>query len=313
LSWYNVISAAAGLGLFLFGLRLMSRSLARSAGPALQKLLHKLVGTPAKGFVAGALVTAALQSSSLTSVMVVGLVNARLLNLAQGMGVIIGANVGTTVTAQLLSFELHRLALPVIALSVLFCLARRPSIRKPAASLLGFGLLLLGLNGMSGALAALAGSNMVTAALRAAGEAPWLGVGAGFFAAALLQSSSAVMGLVIGMALEGAIGLPAAVAVLIGADLGTCTTALVASVGMNRAACAAALSHFLFNLASLLLAAPFFPYLVLLASKTALTLPRQVANAHTLYNLLGALVLLPLIPVLARLMERTPSSGMKIL
>lgn len=305
----NFACAAVYLGLFLFGLHLMSRSLARAAGPSLRKLLAGAVGTPWKGFLVGGLVTAVLQSSSLTSLMVVGLVNGGMLNLAQAIGVIIGANVGTTITAQLISFNLHRFAPPVVAAGAAFYLL--PRFRKAAGPLFGFGLVLLGLGGMAASLAPLQDTALVTGMFRAAGEAPWQGICAGFVTTVALQSSSAVMGLVLGLALEGIISLPAAVAIIVGADLGTCTTALVASLGMNRAARAAAWSHFLFNLVSLFLAALFFPQLVLLAAKTASALPRQLANAHTLYNLLGAVTLLPLAPLLARLFEGLPPPGKK--
>lgn len=303
MSWGIVGSAAGYLGLFLFGLHFMSRQLSSAADPALQKLLARVAGKPWSAFLAGCLVTGLLQSSSLTAVMVVGLVNARVMGLAQGIAVIIGANVGTTVTAQLLSFNLHRLALPLIGASVLLYLLPLPRARPAFAAAVGFGLVMLGLDGMAQSLAPLQDTPLVMLMLAAAGEAPWQGLGGGIVTSIVLQSSSAVMGLVLSLALKGMVTLPAAVAVLIGADLGTCVTALVASLGMGCTARAAAWSHLLFNLISLFLALLFFPQLLWLASVTATALPRQLANFHTLYNLLGAIVLLPLSPLIARLLQ----------
>ena len=304
MGWGIAGSAAGYLGLFLFGLHFMSRQLSGAAGPTLQKLLARVAGKPSSAFLSGCLVTGILQSSSLTSVMVVGLVHARVMGLTQGIAVIIGANVGTTVTAQLLSFNLHRLALPVIGVSVLLYLLPLPRVRPVFAALIGFGLVMLGLEGMAQSLAPLQDSPLVSRMLAAAAETPWKGLGGGIFTSIALQSSSAVMGLVLSLALEEMVTLPAAVAVLIGADLGTCATALVASLGMGYAARTAAWSHFLFNLISLLLALIFFPQLLWLASVTATALPRQLANFHTLYNLLGAVVLLPLTPFWARILQR---------
>lgn len=303
MSWLNAVLAAACLFIFLYGLRLMSRAAVTAIGPALKKMLVRLVGKPWRAFIAGALITAVLQSSSITSVMVVGLVNARVLTLAQGIGVVIGANVGTTFTAQLLSVSAPRIALPLLISAVILYLAPLPQIRHGARCLFGFGLMLYGLEGMAASLAPLKDSPLFSAWIVSAGQAPWRGITTGFMMAAALQSSSAVIGLVLGLALEGAISLPAAMAVVMGADLGTCTTALIASYGMKRTARAAALSHFLFNLFSLLIAVIFFRHLVMLASASADTLQRSLANGHTLYNLLGAAVMLPLASLFADLLE----------
>lgn len=307
--WVAVWKALGYLGVFLFGLRWMSRCLARAAGSALRGALARFTGTPLAGFGTGCLVTAAWQSSSLTAVAVVGLVNAGVLRLGQAVPVIIGANVGTTVTAQLLSLELHRLAWPVLLVSGLLA-AARPT-RRAGLPLLGFGLVLTGLGGMARSLVPLAESRMFTAFLEGAGTAPWKGIGAGFAATAAVQSSSAVAGIVLGLCLEGKVALPAAVALILGADLGTAVTALIASLGMNRGARLAAWSHFAFNLASLLLVLPFFSFLVALASLSAAGPARQLANAHTIYNLAGAVILLPLAVPAAALWERGRGARIK--
>ncbi len=301
--WSSLLQAAVFLGIFLFGLRRMSGAVARSSGPAFQKLLAGLTGNPWRSFGTGFLVTALLQSSSLTTVMVVSLVNAGVMTLSQGCGVIIGANVGTTITGQLLSFNLHWLAWPLLGLAALCRLIPYPGLRKAAAPLFGCGLLLLGMGGMTAALASLKEGAVFNRILQAAGETLWRGLLTGMIGAAVLQSSSAVMGIVLGLAHEGMVTLPAALTLVIGADLGTCSTALIAAIGMDSTARRAAWFHFFFNLISQALAMAFYPYLLLIALKSAAALPRQLANAHFLYNLLGAIVLLPLASPLARRVE----------
>lgn len=297
----GLLRAAFFLLLFLFGLHWMSRALACTAGPAFKHLLRRMTGSPWRGFATGFLVTAFLQSSSLTTVMVVGLVNARVMTVAQGCGVIIGANVGTTITGQLLAFNLYRLGGPLLGAAVLLMFYPHPYPRRIGAPLFGCALLLLGLDGMTTALASLQDLPLFSGVLQFAAAAPWRGLFTGIAAAAVLQSSSAVVGIVLGLAREGMITLPVGVIMAIGADLGTCSTALLASIGMDRTARRAAWFHFLFNLVSLVLALAFYPYLLRAAIKSAVTLPRRLANAHFLYNLLGAAVLLPLVPPLARL------------
>ncbi len=303
MSWTVVIKTAFFLGVFLLGLRWMSGALSRSTGPLFKKMLSRLTGSTWRGFGTGFLATALLQSSSLITVIVISLVNAGVMTLSQGFGVIIGANVGTTITGQLLSFNIYWLAWPLLILAAIARFAPHRGLRKMAAPLMGCALLFWGMGGMTAALASLKEGDLIMKALQSAGETPWRGIVTGVVAAATMQSSSAVMGIVLGLAHEGLITLPAGVAVVIGADLGTCSTALIASMGMDSTARRAAWFHFFFNLISLMLAMAFYPYLLLIAVKSAPILTRRLANAHLIYNLLGALTLLPLAEPLARWME----------
>ncbi len=296
--WPAYVKALGYLGLFLSGLRWMSWNLAHVAGPALHRVLARLTGSPLSGFCTGCLVTAVWQSSSLTSVTVVGLVNAGLLRLGPAVAVIIGANVGTTITAQLISLDLQHLAWVVFLVSGALVALRQT--RRAGLALFGFGLVLAGLGGAARALVPLAESRRFALFLKSAALSPWKGIFAGFIATSAVQSSSAVAGIVMGLCLKGKAGLPAAVALLVGADLGTALTALIASLGMNRIARLVAWSHFAFNLISLFLAVIFFAPLLDLAQLSAAGTARQLANAHTIYNLAGAVILLPLVtPVTA--------------
>lgn len=297
----KLLQAAFFLLLFLTGLHGMSRALARTAGPSFKGFLSRIAGSPWSSFGTGFLVTALLQSSSLTTVMVVSLVNAKMITTVQGCGIIIGANVGTTITSQLLSFDLYRLAWPLLGLALLLRFLPHPRLRRAAAPLIGFALLLLGLGGLTAVLSSLEESLFFSRVLQYAAAAPWRGLLAGTVAAATLQSSSAVAGIVLGLTRGGMISLPTGILMVIGADLGTCSTALVASIGMDRTARRAAWFHFFFNLTSLILALSFFHYLVQLAVLSAETAPRRLANAHFLYNLLGAAALLPLLTPFSQL------------
>ncbi len=303
LKWSSLIKAALFLGIFLLGLRWMSAAVARSSAPAFKKMLSRLTGSPWRGFGTGFLSTALVQSSSLITVMVVSLVNAGVMTLQQGFGVIVGANVGTTITGQLLSFNIYWLAWPLMGLAALSMFIPHRRFRKMTAPLLGCALLFLGMSGMTAALASLKESALFIEALQMARASPWRGIFTGAVAATALQSSSAVVGIVMGLAHEGMINLPAGVALLIGADVGTCTTALIASIGMDFTARRAAWFHFFFNLISLVLALLFYPSLLLIAAKSGSILTRRLANAHFIYNFLGAIVLLPLAEPLARLIE----------
>jgi len=295
------IQALGGLALFLWGVQLLSSSLERSLGVTVKKLLYKITCTPWRGLLTGIVVTMLLQSSSLTSVTVVGLVNARVISLAQALAVIIGANVGTTVTGQLLSFELHQYALPVFVVGFGLSLLPVSTIRKIGSSLRSFGVLLLGFSFMVGAFAPFQ-EDKVSLVLSFQ-ESNFTLMGMGFAWSALLQSSSAAMGAAMALLENGVILLPAAVALTIGADVGTSVTALIASIRTIGAARKTALGHFFFNLFSALLLLPFWNVFLYLARLTSLEETRQLANAHTLYNLLGALLFLPLIPLWVYLLD----------
>ncbi len=294
-----------GLFLFLGGLRIMTLGLEQLAGSSFELFIKRATANRYSSFICGIVFTALTQSSSLTTVMVVGAVEAGLIRLAAAVAIIIGANVGTTVTGQLLSFRLYTLALPMAVAGLVF-LASFPHGRCKTAGrvVTGFGVLLYGLNTMAISLAPLSVTDWFAGALCAAEINPLLGILAGALATALIQSSSAVMGMVLGLAHGGAISLTAGVSLIVGADVGTCVTSLLAGIGAGLPAKRAALAHFLFNVFSVMLVLPFFGRFVLLASSTAESVPRQLANAHTFYNLAGAVVLLVLLKPYILLVER---------
>jgi phosphate:Na+ symporter len=293
-----------GLLLFFIGLRIMTGSLKMLAGPERSVILERCSGNRYSAFMCGLLFTSLTQSSSLTTVLVVGAVDAGLLTFRAALAMIIGANVGTTVTGQLLTVGLVDLAAQLIvagtAAAVVIPLGRA---RFAALALTGLGLLLYGLKVMSLVLLPLSQAPWFVALLSASQRHPLLGVLAGMAAASVVQSSSAVIGVVLMLAQTGRLSLEAGISLVLGADIGTCVTALLAGLGAGVTARRAALAHLLFNVCSAVLVLSFFPLFVNFSSVIADSLPRQLANAHTLYNLSGAIVLLLLLRPFQRLTE----------
>ena len=290
------ISILGGLGLFLYGMNLMAQGLQNSAGNKLKRIIGLLTSNVIMGVVVGTVVTAIIQSSSATTVMVVGFVNAGLMTLNQAIGVIMGANIGTTVTAQLVSFKLEGLAPISLGIGIiLYIFSKKTSIKNIAEILLGFGILFTGMEFMKDAVKPLAEYKGFTDALVSFGHRPVLGLLLGFAITGIVQSSSASMGMLIALAAQGLIPLTSALPILYGDNIGTCVTSLLSSIGASRNAKRAAIMHLLFNIIGsllflLVLNRPI-SYIVTRIDPT--NAARQIANAHTLFNLINVAILLP--------------------
>jgi len=301
-----IFEMIGGLALFLFGMKLMSEGLMRVAGNRMKSILSRLTSNRLMGLVAGAVVTAIIQSSSATTVILVSFVNTGLMSLQQAVGVILGANIGTTMTGQLIAFNITEYAYPGIALGLLLNFAgRSSSSRFWGRVALGLGVLLLGMNVMKGSLAPLQNSLPVRQFFTSFSSSPFLGILAGTIVTCIIQSSSATIGLTMTLAGAGLISLQGAVYLVLGDNIGTTITAQLAAIGTNRSARRAAMAHSLFNLIGaayfgLLLVRPDSFYMSLVEGSSSDPM-RQVANAHTLFNVFNAAVFLPLVPLLARL------------
>lgn len=290
-----IIQLMGGLGLFIYGMKLMGDGLENAAGEGLKRILEKVTSNRLLGVGIGAIVTAVIQSSSATTVMVVGFVNAGLMSLAQAAGVIMGANIGTTITAQLVAFKLDQIApLFIFVGAVLVMFARAKKRREIGNILLGFGILFTGMSLMSGAMKPLASSPVFSDLLVAVGGNWFIGIIAGTAITALLQSSSATTGILIALASTGIIDIHLALPIIFGCNIGTCVTAMLASIGTNKTAHKAALLHLIFNLVGTVV---FLPFLGLIAKFVQTTSPgdvsRQIANAHTVFNIANTALLLP--------------------
>ena len=243
------ISLMGGLGLFLYGMNLMGEALEKSAGTRLKKIIELLTSNIIMGVLVGALVTAVIQSSSATTVMVVGFVNAGIMTLPQAAGVIMGANIGTTITAQLVSFDLNGLAPIALGIGIiLYLFSSKQKVKHIAEILIGFGILFTGMDFMKEAVQPLAEYKGFTDLLLTFGTYPLLGLLLGFGITAIVQSSSASMGMLIALATQGLIPLNSALPILYGQNIGTCVTSLISSIGASKNARRAAIIHLLFNI-----------------------------------------------------------------
>ena len=313
-----VISLLGGLAIFLYGMEKMTEALRAVAGERMKNILAKLTTNRFAGVATGAGVTAVVQSSSVTTVIVVGFVTAGLMNLTQSLGVIFGANIGTTITAQIVAFKVTKYALLMVAVGFgMLFLSRREIIKNYGAMLMGLGLVFFGMAVMGDAMKPLR-SYQPFLDLMVSMENPFVGILVAALFTGLVQSSSATTSIVIVMAGQGFITLPAGIALAFGANIGTCVTAMLAAIGKPREAVQAAVAHLLFNIFGVLLWVAFVPQLAQFvtyispvadtgltgAAKLGAEAPRQIANAHTIFNVVNTLIFLPFLTQFAVLVEK---------
>lgn len=300
-----IFGVIGGLGLFIYGIWEMSEGLHKFSGERMRRILHNFTGHPIKGVLVGTGITSLIQSSSATTVMVVGFVNAGLMTLIQALGVIFGANIGTTVTAQLIAFKLTDYALPIIGVGMLLIfLAKKKKHKYIGEFLMGFGILFLGLNILTGVVKPLGQYPAFNNILLSFSRNPLLGILAGAVVTAILQSSSVTTGMVLGLAMTNLVDLRAAIPLILGCNIGTCVTALIASVGTGISARRASLAHIMFNIIGVFIFFPFLGLFQKLVVTTSGQLPRQIANAHTLFNVVNTFIFLPFVPLYARLLTK---------
>ncbi len=300
--WEIVFSTIGGLGLFLFGIQIMASGMQKAAGDRFRRILEMLTNKPVVGVLTGIVVTLLVQSSSTATVMVVGFANAGLMNLSQAISVIIGANIGTTVTAQIVSFNIGVVAFPAIGIgSILNFFGRRRFQRYLGQTILGFGLLFLGMITMSNGMSPLRELEAFHTMIVQFSRFPILGILCGAIFTALVQSSSAATGVIIALTMQDLIPFNAAVPLILGTNVGTSITAILASIGANVAARRAAVAHILFNVIGVILALVLLTPFTDLIVQTASTVPRQVANTHTAFNILNTIFFLVFLKYFTRL------------
>ena len=299
---HTFFNIAGGVALFLYGIKLMSEALQFIAGDKMRQLIGTLTKTPLRGIFVGILVTVLIQSSTGTTLMTVSFVNTGLLNLNQAIGIIMGANIGTTVTAQIIAFKIEAFALPLVAIGVVLSMFKRTKqLSYFASGVIGLGLLFMGMQTI-GAASGVIGKHKDL--LLVLSSNPITGVIAGMILTILIQSSAATIGLTMALASQGLIGLDAAIPIILGDNLGTTLTAVVVAMGASRPAKQAASAHVLFNLIGtviFLLAFPFYKELVIMSSPD---IGRQIANAHTIFNVLNTVIFFPFVSLLAKLISK---------
>ena len=323
MSVMQFMTVFGGLAIFIFGMKLMSDGLHHVAGERMRSILRMFSANRFVAVISGAMVTCVIQSSSASTVMVIGFINAGLLSLVQALGLIFGANIGTTITAQLVAFDIEWIIMPAIILGLLLSFVSQPRIAKWSETIIGFGFLFLGMNIMSDTLKLLAENPAFMKAFQTFQCAPVDGtipffsllgaIGIGVVATCVVQSSSACSGIVIALGASGLVDIYTAVALVLGSNIGTTVTAQLAALPANRIAKQAALAHTLFNtIGVVLVLIPMYiswnGELVFFALIEKLSfdgdLPRQIANAHTIFNVFTTLILLPFIPLLAKICEK---------
>ena len=310
-----VFGLIGGLALFLYGMNSMSDALQKAAGDKMKKVLGFLTKNPIMGAVAGMLVTAVLQSSSATTVMVIGFVSAGLMSLPQAISVIFGANIGTTMTAQLMAFKISNYIYPIIFIGFMLCfLGKKEKIKNVGMVIFSFGLLFEGIEIMGSVMKPLANSAVFIDLMGKVSDIPILGVGLGMIMTLVVQSSSATIAVLQNFAsqagpdgIHSVIGLTGAIPILLGDNIGTTITALLASIGQSKNAKRTAIAHSIFNISGsvvFLFLIPWFSKFVQYISpkgEEIKIISRQIANAHTTFNIVCTLVWLPLIPIMVKI------------
>ncbi len=311
-----IIQLLGGLALFLFGMEMMTDALKIVAGNRLKRILARLTTNPFKGVFAGAFVTAIIQSSSVTTVLLIGFISAGLMTLEQSIGVILGAGIGTTITAQIVAFKITTYSLILIAVGfAMFFTTSRKQVKQYGYMMLGLGLLFFGMELMGDATRPLRTYQPFIDIMKHM-DNPLVGILVGTLFTSVIQSSSAAMGVIIVLASQGFISLEAGIALAFGANIGTCTTALLAAIGKPPEAIRAAVVHISFKILGVVL---WFGFIGLLASgvryisptaphlegaeRIAAEAPRQIANAHTAFNLINTFIFIWFVNPIAKLMR----------
>ncbi len=309
-----IFSFIGGLGLFLYGMHLMAEGLQKSAGEKTKRFMGYLTNNRVLGVFVGALITAIIQSSSATTVMVVGFVNAGVLSLTQAVGVIMGANIGTTMTAWLVSmsewgsiFQPEFFAPLLVGIGALLLLFGKSQRKNEAGSILiGFGILFLGLEAMSSAISPYSSAPIFADAFALIGANPLLGVLVGLLVTAIIQSSSASLGILQTLAMNGVVTWNSAVFIALGQNIGTCVTAMISSVGANRNAKQAAMIHLLFNsIGALIFSVIFTVFFLVYPMMGGIHVNSvELAMFHTCFNILNTILLFPFASSLVKLSQR---------
>ena len=309
IDWFSLgMGLFGGLALFLAGLDLLSDGLKKAAGEALKTLLSKMTTNRLLGAATGAFITGVLNSSSVTTVLVVSFITAGVMTLSQSVGVIMGANIGSTLTAQLLAFNIASYALLPIAIGFFMTFTgKREKVKHVGMMLMGIGLVFFGMGIMSDAMIPLRTYEPFMLFLKTM-ERPLFGLMAGALFTGLVQSSAATVGIAIAMASEGLLTLEAGIALALGANIGTCVTALLAALGKPVDAVRAAIVHVLFNIIGVLVWIPFMGQLaglaVAISPGSGVEIPRQIANANTIFNVINTLLFISFTGWFARVAEK---------
>ncbi|MDD4019218.1 MAG: Na/Pi cotransporter family protein [Kiritimatiellae bacterium] len=298
----GILQILGGLALFMFGIRLLSAGMEKLAGEKIQLWLGKVTESRLRSAGFGALATAFLQSSGLLMVTMIGLINANLMTVQQSIGIMLGQEIGTTITAQIVVFDIGAFRLLFVIAGFIFieCFENRDW-KKYGEIMMGLGLIFVGMSYMSSSLDELMEIPAFSKLLVTMGQCPFIGVFAGLVVTAITQSSTAVTSMAVAMGMNHAITLEGAIGIILGANIGSCITGFVASFGQARTARQASIAQILINVFGVFLFLPFIEQYTSLVAYTSNELPRQIANAHTIFNVVCSALLVPFVKQIAQL------------
>jgi phosphate:Na+ symporter len=304
--YHSLLLVIAGLFLFLYALNKLSEGLKEISGDKMKRVLDRFTKNLFTGILTGMVVTMLLDSSSAVIIMTIAIVNAGVLRFRQAMGIVMGANIGTTLSSQIFALNISEYCAVPLAIGFLLMVLHKSKIYKEIGTVLfSFGLIFFGLFTMEEAVTPLRNSEYFVNWMHAL-DTTWKGVSTGAFVTLVIQSSSATVGMVIGLATKGLITLKGSIAVMLGAELGTCSDTLLATIGRSRSAIRTGIFHLIFNIITIFMGVLFIRYfhqLVLSISGNS-PIARQVANAHMLFNILGVIILFPFASLLEKLMYK---------
>lgn len=301
---YELITLfAIYIALFLFGITVMRHGLMLRFNRIMPEIFHTFVDRPWKGLIIGTLAATVLQSSTAVMVITVGLVAAKVLSFYYSIGIMLGANIGTVATLEILAYDLSSLGLPFLIAGVVFMFSNSEKLFSAGCLFFGFGMMIVAMTGFESLAVHLSSITIVHDWLNQAGQYNSVGVIAGVILSGIIQSSSAVTAMAMSFMNEGVLSLPSAVAIMLGANIGTCVTALLASIGASKEAKLAAFAHMWVNVGGVLLLLPFIDIFSSLVSATAVSPGRQLAHAAFIFNAASSFLFLPLAKPFSRFIE----------
>jgi phosphate:Na+ symporter len=298
----GLIQILGGLCLFMYGIRMLSSGMEKLTGDQIQKWLERVTNRRFKSVIFGTTATALLQSSGLLMVTMIGLINANLMSVEQSIGIMLGQEIGTTITAQIVAFDIGNIRLLLLIFGFIFIeLLPNREMKKFGEIIFGLGIVFVGMSFMSLALISISKISWVANLLLLIGKYPFLGILVGLIFTSLTQSSTAVTSMVVAMGITQTISLTGAVGVILGANIGSCVTGFLASLRLSQAARQASLAQIMINVFGVLLFLPFVSQFAGLVSHTSTDLARQIANAHSIFNVIVSLLLFPFVKQIARI------------
>ena len=298
-----ILSILGGLGLFLYAVSMLSKVLSDLLGDRSKKFVQKCVSNVFTAIITGTIVTVLLDSSSAVIILTIVLVNGKVLSFKNAIGIVMGANIGTTFSSQLIALDIGKFSpVPIFLGLFLGFFAKSENLSKGAKALLYFGILFFGLYTMERSVEPLRDNTFFTRLMENLNH-PWTGAGVGAIVTLIIQSSSATVGIVITLAKKGLIELPGAIAVMLGAELGTCADTLLATIRSNRQALKTGLFHLFFNVTTIMIGLIVFPLFINLVTSISgnAELEQQVATSHMLFNISGVLIFLPFVGLIEKM------------